>query len=220
MQREISLSDLKDLDDHGSFDRMMQDALEAADGDESKVWDFLTGSVLKSFIEKHAAGDDHGHDDYHDDLPPELRNHIESTFNGTDILLVMEKTITASDIDRNQNRLLFGVNNVKNQFLITQEEKNKVNQPGGLQVSVIQPCFETTSEVDLRKRTKKDSRYSGYVLTGNWFKIAENEMNHLRINDTKLGSAICRRGHDLASFILPKFSNGPIGVGVVVVLLL
>ncbi|KAK3232061.1 hypothetical protein Dsin_003942 [Dipteronia sinensis] len=189
MPRAISLSDLKALDVDGSFDRMKQDALEAADGDESKASDFLTGSVLKGFIEKLAAGDDHGHDDYHQgphdhDLPPELRNHIESTFNGTDILLVMEKTITASDIDRNQNRLLFGVNNVKTQFLITQEEKNKVNQPGGLQVSVIQPCFETTPEVELRKRTKKDSRYSGYVLTGNWFKIAENEMNHLRINDT------------------------------------
>ncbi|KAK3231999.1 hypothetical protein Dsin_003880 [Dipteronia sinensis] len=119
-----------------------------------------------------------------DDPPPDLKNHIESSYNGKDILLVMEKTITASDIDEKQNRLLFGVNNVKNQFLITQEEKNKVNQPGGLQVSVIDPCFETIPGVKLKKRTKKESQYSAYVLTGNWSKIPQNEMNHLRKNDT------------------------------------
>ncbi|KAK2660913.1 hypothetical protein Ddye_007446 [Dipteronia dyeriana] len=90
----------------------------------------------------------------HDDAPPELRNHNKSTFNGTDILLVMEKEITASDIDRKQNRLLFGVN---------------------------KSCLEIT-EVELRKRTKKDSRCSAYVLTGNWYQIAEDKWNGVREN--------------------------------------
>ncbi|KAK2660892.1 hypothetical protein Ddye_007425 [Dipteronia dyeriana] len=189
MPRKISLSDLNALDVDCSFDRMKQEAVEAAEGDESKALYFLTESVLKGFFKKLEAGYDHG-------LPPELRNHIEN-IKGTNILHVMEKKITASDLNRNQNRLLFSENSVKNQFLYSQEEINKVNQPSGLQVKVIQPCLETIEEVELKKRTKNHGTYSEFVLTRNWFKMAENKMNHLHTNDTvrlwsfRKGSELC-----------------------------
>ncbi|KAK1555677.1 hypothetical protein Q3G72_029833 [Acer saccharum] len=168
----ISLSNSDTLD-HGSYDLMKQKELEVA-----------MALVLLS-----------------ERVPPELRILIES-FNGTDILLVMEKTLKKSDLDSNQNRLSFGVDKVKNQFLITKDELDKVNQPGGLQVTVIQPCLEITPKVvELRKRTKNGC-YFEFVLTGNWRQIAQNKMNRLQTDD-KVTLWSFRKGSDLC-FALVK----------------
>ncbi|KAK0576497.1 hypothetical protein LWI29_018335 [Acer saccharum] len=130
-----------------------------------------------------------------DDLPPETRNFIESTLNGTCIASVMEKVLCKSDIDRNQNRLSFGVNKVKNEFLKTPEEVEKVET--GLEVTVVQPCLEITPNVELRKRSKNDGRYSEFVLTGNWSEIVQNENNGLQKNKLvrlwsfRMGTDLC-----------------------------
>ncbi|KAK3232068.1 hypothetical protein Dsin_003949 [Dipteronia sinensis] len=195
MIRQISLSNL-DTFDGGLFDRMKQEALEAAKGDESKVSDSLTGSFLKGGLIEKSAG--HGTASgtsqtdkrvrshqavcpYVHELPQNVRNLIIDRLNGTDIILVMEKKITATDLDENENCLQFANRNVRNNCFLTLEEMNKFNRKESLQVTVIQPCLEITSGVQLKK-VPKNKNFS-FGLSGIWnTNIAKNKKNCLQEN--------------------------------------
>ncbi|KAK1553340.1 hypothetical protein Q3G72_033182 [Acer saccharum] len=112
-------------------------------------------------------------------LPPQLRILIES-LKATHMILVMEKKLSDSDLNRKQSRLLFA-REIKNKFL-TEEEINKLDQDGGIEATVIQPCPGKAQNVQLKKRTRNGSQCFDYVLTGNWSQIVENSC--LQTNDT------------------------------------
>ena len=59
------------------------------------------------------------------DIPEEVRNHIERRLNGTDIMLVIEKKLTATDMNKGENRLSVPRKQVRVDFL-TEEEKQEL----------------------------------------------------------------------------------------------
>ncbi|TXG66152.1 hypothetical protein EZV62_007427 [Acer yangbiense] len=139
------------------------------------------------------------------DIPEEVRNHIERRLNGTDIMLVIEKKLTATDMNKGENRLSVPRKQVRADFL-TEEEKqklgNKLKKKVGIEVLMIQPCLKEATGLVL-KRWNMSETFS-YALIGKWTAaVVENETNGLRT-----GSLV-----QLWSFRFPKESSSKLGLG-------
>ncbi|KAK1582964.1 hypothetical protein Q3G72_019816 [Acer saccharum] len=139
------------------------------------------------------------------DIPEEVRNYIERRLNGTDIMLVIEKKLTATDMNKGENRLSVPRKQVRADFL-TEEEKeklgNKLKKKVGIEVLMIQPCLKEATGLVL-KRWNMSETFS-YALIGKWTAaVVENETNGLRT-----GSLV-----QLWSFRFPKESSSKLGLG-------
>ncbi|KAL5845513.1 hypothetical protein ACOSQ4_011471 [Xanthoceras sorbifolium] len=166
-----SLKDLKSLDD-GSFELIRQQTREEANGDENLASDLLTRRTLTTFIEKLRADCAGSHARDH---PLAIRDIIES-LNGTDLKFLIKKHITKTDLNPRENRLLMPEKLMQEEFL-TEEEKKILKQGRGLGVTVIEPCFEITTNLQLKEWIMGKRLY--FALIGNWSSIAENKKNHL-----------------------------------------
>ncbi|KAL5780911.1 hypothetical protein ACOSQ2_011648 [Xanthoceras sorbifolium] len=171
-----NLKDLKSLGD-GSFERMIQEEREAANGDEEKAMNSLTARVLESFIIKQVGRG--GEDRTRVGILPERVRILIEKLNGTNIILVAEKQITSTDLNEKENRLLLAEKKILNEF-VTPEEEHELNEKRGVKVTVIQPCLETTPNLQLKKWAMKENFY--FALIGNWSSIANNKKNRLRKN--------------------------------------
>ncbi|KAL5780910.1 hypothetical protein ACOSQ2_011647 [Xanthoceras sorbifolium] len=171
-----NLKDLKSLGD-GSFERMIQEEREAANGDEEKAMKSLTARVLESFIRKLVG---HGGEDRTGVgiLPERVRILIEK-LNGTNIILVAQKQLTSTDLNEKENRLLIAEKKILNEFL-TPEEEHQLNEKRAVDVTVIQPCLERTPNLQLKKWAMKENFY--FALIGNWSSVANKKKNRLRKN--------------------------------------
>ncbi|KAL5767933.1 hypothetical protein ACOSQ2_014716 [Xanthoceras sorbifolium] len=74
------------------------------------------------------------------DPPVVLRSHIER-MKGSDVVLVMQKKLTTTDMDTHQNRLSVPRGKVRKEFL-TEEEKYKLEEKEGIKVSMVEPFLE------------------------------------------------------------------------------
>ncbi|KAL5770514.1 hypothetical protein ACOSP7_014668 [Xanthoceras sorbifolium] len=83
------------------------------------------------------------------DLPEEFRSMIDK-LNGTDIMLVIQKNITETDMDTKLNCLSVPRKQVRAEFM-TEEEKQRLEKKQGREVLMIQPCLEEAKEITLQK---------------------------------------------------------------------
>ncbi|KAK6945281.1 B3 domain-containing protein At2g31720-like [Dillenia turbinata] len=105
------------------------------------------------------------------DLPRQFRNEIAEKYRGTQIVLVIQKQIFKSDVDRGHNRFSVPVRQVRKEFL-TEEEKRKLNDED-LPVVLIQPSLESI-EMNMKtwvmpKENRKAS--SSYMLKTKWGEV-------------------------------------------------
>ncbi|KDO50077.1 hypothetical protein CISIN_1g040315mg, partial [Citrus sinensis] len=117
------------------------------------------------------------------DMPESLKNHIIQEENGKDIVLVMNKKIGKTDLNKNDNRLLIAWGNVRDYNFLNQEEKSILNSKKGankgIEVSVIPPSLESNVKLKLKKWN------TGYCLTDKWHSlVVNNQENGLEIGVT------------------------------------
>ncbi|KAL8482431.1 hypothetical protein ACS0TY_027950 [Phlomoides rotata] len=123
-------------------------------------------------------------------LPEEFTRAIQETAGGgrvSQVRLVIEKSLTISDVKPNQNRLLMPIRQISDEFL-NEEEKNRIGGKDGegrkiyMNVRIIEPSLQRGDSVrfgrwDMSKSNGK-SPSSNYVINGNWMKIVNR--NRLR----------------------------------------
>ncbi|KAK6926009.1 B3 domain-containing protein At2g31720-like [Dillenia turbinata] len=115
------------------------------------------------------------------DLPAEIRNAIAEQYRGTQIVLVIQKRIFSSDVNRGHNRFSVPVRQVRTQFL-TEEEKRKLNSED-ISVVLIQPCLES---IKMNMKTwvmpKENGKVSSsYMLKTKWGEVVMN--NNIKKGD-------------------------------------
>ncbi|KAF3441235.1 hypothetical protein FNV43_RR15148 [Rhamnella rubrinervis] len=117
---------------------------------------------------------------------------------GSQVMLVIEKTLFKSDLDRGLNRFSIPCIQIKNEFLEEEEKTNlctkqndgKHNQ--GMQVSVIEPCLDVTT-LCLKKWDFNST--SSYVLIKNWINVADKNqlMRNMKVHlwSFRVNTALC-----------------------------
>ncbi|RVW35283.1 putative B3 domain-containing protein [Vitis vinifera] len=101
-----------------------------------------------------------------EDPPPELPEDFKvriREMNGTHPILVLEKQLFKTDINKGENRLSMPLNQIRREFL-SEDEKMRVVE--GMQVKLIQPSLEETT-VTFKKWKMKESCHL-YVFTREW----------------------------------------------------
>lgn len=112
--------------------------------------------------------------------PPRAFTDRIQQIGGSEVKLVIEKTLFNSDLDRGQNRLTVPCKQIQNEFLKEDEKMSlcKKQEDGkhvqGMEVSVIEPCLDV-STLCLKKWDLSSS--SSYALIKNWNNLAKK--NHL-----------------------------------------
>ncbi|KAF3440452.1 hypothetical protein FNV43_RR18736 [Rhamnella rubrinervis] len=130
-------------------------------------------------------------------LPTRFVNRIQA-MGGSKVMLVIEKNLFKTDLDKGHNRLSIPCSQIKNEFL-SQEEKmalRTMQSDGkhhqGMDVPVIEPCLDL-STLCLKKWDFNSS--SSYVLIKNWNNVADK--NNLKLKMTvqlwsfRINTALC-----------------------------
>lgn len=132
-----------------------------------------------------------------DYMPEKLKQLIVETKGGTDLKLVIQKTLTLTDTERNQNRLLIPINQILNKFLTENEEKylmkddddnnNKKRNLNAINAKIIEPkdIYSWTSINFKRWEMKKKNGATttcSYVLNKTWYKMLKR--NGLKVGET------------------------------------
>ncbi|KAK3412079.1 hypothetical protein EUGRSUZ_I00861 [Eucalyptus grandis] len=102
------------------------------------------------------------------ELPRRYMEKIQE-MQGRDMTLVVEKTLTATDMSRGQSRLSIPNKQIRQGFL-SEEEIRMLDRKEGIKVSLIEPCLEV-SQLQL-KRWNYQSKIFSYVLTERWNGVA------------------------------------------------
>ncbi|KAK3412077.1 hypothetical protein EUGRSUZ_I00855, partial [Eucalyptus grandis] len=89
---------------------------------------------------------------------------------GRDMTLVVEKTLTATDMSRGQSRLSIPNKQIRQSFL-REEEIRILDRKEGIKVSLIEPCLEVSHGLQLKRWNYKSRNFS-YVLTERWNGVA------------------------------------------------
>ncbi|XP_038698600.1 B3 domain-containing protein At3g25182-like [Tripterygium wilfordii] len=120
------------------------------------------------------------------DLPQEFRQRIME-LEGIDIVLVLQKELFKADVSKDQTRFSISKNQVKNMFLITDQEmrihKHDAKKWMTIEVLLIEPDLQE-SRLNLKiwdMKKVSGSSNSPYVLVGGWYPIAKR--NDLKVND-------------------------------------
>lgn len=99
------------------------------------------------------------------ELPQDFKEKI-AKLRGSEPVLIIEKRLFKSDVDKQQNRFSFPVKQVKSEFL-TLEEKTFLDSPNQeIGVRVIDPGLREWSTIDLNKWDMNKS--FNYVLISKW----------------------------------------------------
>ena len=114
----------------------------------------------------------------------QLKEFITSEkISGSDMKLVIEKTLYASDLKRSQNRLNMPFTQVQTHDFLTPEEKQVIDIKTALKVQIMGPNLQMR-EKPLSLRIWNMSRARNYVLTSNWCDFVEENKNVLKENTT------------------------------------
>ncbi|XP_031373301.1 putative B3 domain-containing protein At3g49610 [Punica granatum] len=126
------------------------------------------------------------------DLPQDVRNSIEGS-GGTDILLVCEKYLTASDVKKEESRLLMPESVIKSSSFLNDQEREllktrvgNTNKMREIPVKLLEPtltsCDLGLRRWEMRKNGGKSSTVS-YVLARGWNGVVAR-------NDLKKGDLV------------------------------
>ncbi|KAL3722032.1 hypothetical protein ACJRO7_034391 [Eucalyptus globulus] len=111
------------------------------------------------------------------ELPTKYMDKIRE-MRGRDLTLVVEKTLTATDMSRGQSRLSIPKKQIREGFL-SEEEIRILYRKEGIKVSLIEPCLEVSHGLQLKKWNYMSKKFS-YVLTERWNAVAHpHERNEL-----------------------------------------
>ncbi|KAK1591799.1 hypothetical protein Q3G72_013861 [Acer saccharum] len=106
-------------------------------------------------------------------IPQQFQDEIDK-LNGTDVMLVGEKTMTATDMDRHQGRFSIPRGKVRTHAFLREED----NPTEGVKCSLIQPCCQVITDLEFKKWTMNVT--FSYTLIKKWNSIACNEKNGLQ----------------------------------------
>ncbi|TXG71967.1 hypothetical protein EZV62_000546 [Acer yangbiense] len=106
-------------------------------------------------------------------IPQQFQDEIDK-LNGTDVMLVGEKTMTSTDMDRHQGRFSIPRGKVRTHAFLKEED----NPTKGVKCSLIQPCRQVITDLEFKKWTMNVT--FSYTLIKKWNSIACNEKNGLQ----------------------------------------
>ncbi|KAI3412930.1 uncharacterized protein J3R85_016757 [Psidium guajava] len=89
---------------------------------------------------------------------------------GRDVSLVVEKQLSATDMNPGQSRLSVPMSQVITEFLSDQEIRT-LDSKEGIKVSLVDPCLEVHHGLQLKKWSYSSETFS-YVLTNRWNAVA------------------------------------------------
>lgn len=126
-----------------------------------------------------------------EDLPETLKQMIKD-MGGSDAKVIIKKPLFKTDVSRVQNRLSIPVNQVKVEFLTSQEKNVLLNSSKGIEVMVIEPCFEKRKLVFVRWEMKTCSIYA---LRSGWYSVVKdndlNLNNNIQVWSFRVDSKLC-----------------------------
>ncbi|KAI9196020.1 hypothetical protein LWI28_020321 [Acer negundo] len=106
-------------------------------------------------------------------IPQQFQDEIDK-LNGTDVMLVGQKTMTSTDMDRHQGRFSIPRGKVRNHAFLREED----DPTEGVKCSLIQPCLKVLTDLEFKKWTMNTT--FSYTLIKKWNSVACNEENVLQ----------------------------------------
>ncbi|KAK0608727.1 hypothetical protein LWI29_035095 [Acer saccharum] len=106
-------------------------------------------------------------------IPQQFQDEIDK-LNGTDVMLVGEKAMTATDMDNHQGRFSIPRGKVRTHAFLREED----NPTEGVKCSLIQPCLQVITDLGFKKWTMNTT--FSYTLIKKWNSVACNEENGLQ----------------------------------------
>ncbi|XP_074369236.1 uncharacterized protein LOC141710571 [Apium graveolens] len=186
---------LSDHDDHGVTEKVLGkkrkccdskdddfvhlDVKEKVLGNKRKSYDLKDGNFKKPRIDNELRYKGVGTAP----LPVEVANEIQR-LGGNDVRLLIQKTLTATDLAQDKNRFNIPAKRVRQEAkgFLTEDEEKFLNQRYGdnsivgMQVPLLEPSLNR-SEIKLKKWPMSNSFW--YVLCTSWFQMQRN--NHLQV---------------------------------------
>ncbi|KAF8037708.1 hypothetical protein BT93_B0534 [Corymbia citriodora subsp. variegata] len=101
---------------------------------------------------------------------PEIFWDKMQEMHGQDVMLVLEKRLSATDVKRHASRLSIPMGQMRASFL-TGEEIRALGNKEEIAVSLIEPCLHVRHGLQLRKWNHKRDNFS-YVLAKEWTDVA------------------------------------------------
>ncbi|KAI6699295.1 hypothetical protein NL676_013619 [Syzygium grande] len=95
------------------------------------------------------------------ELPMDYMDNIRK-MHGRDVTLVVEKTLTATDMSRGQSRLSIPKSRIREKFL-SEEEIRNLERKEGIKVSLTEPCLEISHGLQLKKWNYMSKNFFLYV---------------------------------------------------------
>ncbi|XP_056163841.1 B3 domain-containing protein At2g32645-like [Syzygium oleosum] len=117
------------------------------------------------------------------ELPMDYMDKIRKMY-GRDVTLVVEKTLTATDMSRGQSRLSIPKSQIREKFL-SEEEIRNLERKEGIKVSLIEPCLEISHGLQLKKWNYMSKNFS-YMLTERWNAVAHPYERNELIEDVRI----------------------------------
>ncbi|KAK1562069.1 hypothetical protein Q3G72_005730 [Acer saccharum] len=106
-------------------------------------------------------------------IPQQFQDEIDK-LNGTDVMLVGEKAMTATDMDNHQGRFSIPRGKVRTHAFLREED----NPTEGVKCSLIQPCLQVITDLGFKKWTMNTT--FSYTLIKKWNSVGCNEENGLQ----------------------------------------
>ncbi|XP_021294876.1 B3 domain-containing protein At1g05920-like [Herrania umbratica] len=161
-QEEVDCMPMKNLDKNSDLERELESKLRQEEGLK----------LRRSKTEKPLCPNPPP------DLPENFKEHIASKMGGSDWLLVIQKPIFFSDVNRGANRLSIPFSQIQRHEFLCKEEVEYLNDKKDMQVRLVEPSLEETT---LSFRRWNMTKSSMYVLTKTWNSVVKN--NQLKIDD-------------------------------------
>ncbi|KAK2646929.1 hypothetical protein Ddye_022124 [Dipteronia dyeriana] len=106
-------------------------------------------------------------------IPQHFQDEIDK-LNGTDVMLVGEKEMTSTDMDKHQGRFSIPRGKVRTHAFLREED----NPEEGIKCSLIQPCLQVITDLDFKRWNMNDT--FSYTLIKKWNSVACNQKNGLQ----------------------------------------
>ncbi|GJR69006.1 B3 domain-containing protein, DNA-binding pseudobarrel domain protein [Tanacetum coccineum] len=114
------------------------------------------------------------------DITERLKEHITHQLNGTNIMLVIQKPLFASDLTGSQNRLSMPYNQLETSDFLTEQEKEYLLTPNSeIDVPLLGPTLQMFNQSMKLTRWQINSTHS-YILRTNWKTFLQENKNDLK----------------------------------------
>ncbi|XP_024987859.1 putative B3 domain-containing protein At3g24850 [Cynara cardunculus var. scolymus] len=115
------------------------------------------------------------------DTTDRLKRFITGEMKASNLKLVIQKILYATDLAKNQNRLSMPMNQLETLDFLTSDEKQLLDKYGEFKVPLLGPTLQMhTNPMTLRMWHLKTT--SNYVLKTNWNQFVEKNKEYLTVN--------------------------------------